>query len=101
MPAFFAEVIGTFALAYVVLNTATAKATAGNSNYGLAIGFTVMTMAFALGGVSGGAFNPAVAVGITQMHLVDSMHLWLYFVANLGAGALAALVFKFVNPDDK
>ena len=52
-----------------------------------------MTMAFALGGVSGGAFNPAVAVGITQMHLVDSMHLWLYFVANLGAGALAALVF--------
>ena len=101
VPAFVAEVIGTFALAYVVLNTATAKATAGNSNYGLAIGFTVMTMAFALGGISGGAFNPAVAVGITQMHLVDSMHLWLYFVANLGAGALAALVFKFVNPDDK
>jgi glycerol uptake facilitator-like aquaporin len=46
-------------------------------------------------------FNPAVAVGITKMHLVDSMHLRLYFVANLGAGALAALVFKFVNPEDK
>ena len=101
VPALIAELVGTFALAYVVLNVATAKATAGNSNYGLAIGFTVTTMAFALGGVSGGAFNPAVAVGITQMHLVDSMHLWLYFVANLGAGALAALVFKFVNPDDK
>ena len=101
VPALIAELVGTFALAYVVLNVATAKATAGNSNYGLAIGFTVTTMAFALGGISGGAFNPAVAVGITKMHLVDSMHLWLYFVANLGAGALAALVFKFVNPEDK
>src|SRR5258707_7950149 len=61
-PALVAELIGTFALAYVVLNTATAKGTAGNSNYGLAIGFTVATMAFALGAISGGAFNPAVAV---------------------------------------
>lgn len=101
VPALIAELVGTFALCYVVLNVATARATAGNSNYGLAIGFTVMTMAYALGGVSGGAFNPAVAVGITRMHLVDSMHLWLYFMADLGAGALAALVFKFVNPDDK
>ena len=101
IPALIAELVGTFALCYVVLNVATAKATAGNSNYGLAIGFTVMTMAFALGGISGGAFNPAVAVGITRMHLVDSAHLWLYLFANLGAGALAALVFKFVNPDDK
>jgi len=101
VPALIAELVGAFALCYVVLNVATAKATAGNSNYGLAIGFTVMTMAFALGGISGGAFNPAVAVGITRMHLVDSANLWLYFTANLGAGALAALVFKFVNPDDK
>jgi aquaporin Z len=44
-------------------------ATAGNSYCGLAIGFTVTTMAFALGGISGGAFNPAVAVGVTVMHL--------------------------------
>ena len=85
----------------MVLNVATSKGTAGNSFYGLAIGFTVVTMAFALGGVSGGAFNPAVAVGITQMHLVDTMHLWLYFTADLGAGALAALVFKFINPEDR
>jgi len=101
VPALIAELVGTFALCYVVLNVATAKATAGNSNYGLAIGFTVMTMAFALGGISGGAFNPAVAVGITRMHLVDAGNLWLYFIANLGAGALAALVFKLVNPEDK
>jgi len=100
IPSLIAEFIGTFALAYVVLNVATAKATAGNSNYGLAIGFTVMTMAFALGGISGGAFNPAVAVGITIMHLAKASNLWIYLVANLAAGAFAALTFRFVNPDD-
>jgi len=100
-PALIAELVGTFALAYVVLNTATAKATSGNSYYGLAIGFTVMTMAFAFGGVSGGAFNPAVAVGITVMHLAKAANLWLYLVANFAAGALAAIAFKFINPEDR
>jgi aquaporin Z len=100
-PALVAEFVGTFALAYVVLNVATAKATSGNSFYGLAIGFTVAAMAFALGGISGGAFNPAVATGITVMHIEKAANLWIYLVANFSAAALAATVFKFVNPDDK
>jgi aquaporin Z len=100
-PSLIAELVGTFALAYVVLNTATAKATSGNSYYGLAIGFTVMVMAFAFGGVSGGAFNPAVAVGITVMHLAKAANLWIYLVANFAAGALAAATFRFINPEDK
>jgi aquaporin Z len=100
-PALIAELVGTFALAYVVLNVATAKATSGNSYYGLAIGFTLTTMAFALGGISGGAFNPAVAVGITVMHLAKVSNLWIYLTANLAAGALAAFTFRFINPDDK
>jgi aquaporin Z len=99
--AFIAELVGTFALCYVVLNVATAKATAGNSNYGLAIGFTVMTMAFALGGISGGAFNPAVAVGITVMHLAKAANIWLYLAGNFGAAVVAALAFRFINPEDK
>ncbi len=100
-PALLAETLGTFALAYVVLNVATAKGTAGNSNYGLAIGFTVMTMAFALGGISGGAFNPAVATGITVMKLEKVGNFWIYLAGNFGGGALAALAFKFINPEDK
>jgi aquaporin Z len=100
-PALIAELVGTFALAYVVLNTATAKATSGNSYYGLAIGFTLMVMVFAFGNVSGGAFNPAVAVGITVMHLAKAVNLWIYLVANFAAGALAAMAFKFINPEDK
>src|SRR5690242_13797677 len=68
-PALLAEFLFTFALVYVVLNSATAKANAGNSFYGLAIGFTVMTGAFSVGSISGAAFNPAVAVGISVMGL--------------------------------
>jgi aquaporin Z len=101
VPALLAELIGTFALVYVVLNVATAKGTAGNLFYGLAIGFTVTAMAFALGGVSGGAFNPAVAVGITLMHLADAANIWIYLVANFSAALIAALTFKFINPEDK
>lgn len=101
VPALVAELIGTFALCYVVLNVATAKATAGNSYFGLAIGFTVVTMAFALGGVSGGAFNPAIATGITVMHIEKITNLWIYLVANFAGGALAAVAFRFINPEDK
>jgi aquaporin Z len=100
-PSLLAEFLGTFALAYVVLNVATAKGTAGNSNYGLAIGFTVTVMAYALGGISGGAFNPAVAFGIVRMHLTSLDSGWIYLLGNLSGGALAAAAFKFINPEDK
>ena len=56
--ALLVEFLFTFALCYVVLNVANAKRTSGNSFYGLAMGFTVLIGAFAVGGVSGGAFNP-------------------------------------------
>lgn len=100
-PAFFAELLFTFALVYVVLNVATAKGTSGNSFYGLAIGFTVMTGAFAVGGVSGGAFNPAVAVGIGVMGLVSMTSIWIHVIADLLGGAAAAAVFRTINPGDK
>jgi len=99
--AFLAEVLFTFALAFVVLNVATAKGTAGNSFYGLAIGMTVMSGAFAVGHISGGVFNPAVAVGITVMGLSGVGSIWIYLAANFLGSAAAALAFKFVNPGDK
>jgi aquaporin Z len=99
--ALVAEFLYTFALCYVVLNVATAKANANNSFYGLAIGFTVLTGAFAVGGISGGAFNPAVAVGITIMKLTAVANLWIYLAADFAGGALAAIVFKIINPEDK
>ena len=99
-PALVAEFLFTFALVYVVLNSATAKANAGNSFYGMAIGFTVMTGAFAVGSVSSAAFNPAVAIGISIMGLSAWSNIWIYLLANLSAGFAAASVFKFLNPAD-
>jgi aquaporin Z len=98
------ETLFTFALALVVLNSATASKTAGNSFYGLAIGFTVMVGAFVGGPISGGAFNPAVGSGPIIVEVVGGKqsldHLWLYLVGPFAGGACAALVFKVQNPGD-
>jgi aquaporin Z len=101
VPALLAEFLFTFALVYVVLNTATAKGTSGNSFYGLAIGFTVMVGAFSVGNISGGAFNPAVAVGISVMGLSSWSNIWIYLVADFAGGAVAARAFKALNPADR
>jgi len=95
--AFLAEFLFTFALVYVVLNVATAKATDGNSYFGLAIGFTVLAGAFAVGRVSGAAFNPAVAIGASIVGQLQWSSLWLYLASELLAGAAAAFVFKALN----
>ena len=92
------EFLFTFALCYVVLNVATARGTEGNSFYGLAIGFTVATGAFAVGAISGGAFNPAVAVGASLMGMFNWSHIWIYVLANLLGGAAAAGAFRIIEP---
>src|SRR5437879_7097293 len=97
-PALLAEFLFTFALVYVVLNTATAEGTSGNSFYGLAIGMTVMTGAFAVGDISGGVFNPAVAAGISVLGVSSWSNLWIYLVATFVAAAIAAFVFNLINP---
>ncbi len=96
-PAFVAEFLFTFALCWVVLNVATSKATAGNSFYGLAIGMTVMTGAFAVGGVSGGAFNPAVATGISLMGLSFWSNYWVLLAGELAGAVAAATAYRVVN----
>ncbi len=99
-----AEALFTFALTLVILNVATAKATEGNSYYGLAIGFTVLSGSVAVGDISGGAFNPAVGTGPilidTLMGNGSMTNLWLYWVGPMIGGALAAVAFKIQNPDD-
>jgi aquaporin Z len=91
------EFIFTFALAYVVLNVATAKGTAGNSFYGLAIGFTVIVGAISVGWISGGAFNPAIALGATVFGAFKWSHIWIYLVAEFLGGAASAGAFLFIQ----
>ena len=95
-----AEFLFTFALCYVVLNVALCKGTAGNSFYGLAIGSTVMVGAFAVGPISGGAFNPAVATGLTMMSVFKVQYVWVHILADLAGGLAAGGLFRFLYPDD-
>ncbi len=96
--ALLVELLFTFALCLVVLNTAMHPKTTGNSYYGLAIGFTVLVGVVAGGPISGGAFNPAVGVGPILVHAAAGegglSNLLLYIVAPLVGGFLAAIVFR-------
>ena len=101
LAAFVVELLFTFALCYVVLNVATSKDHPTNSFYGLAIGFTVLAGAVAVGGISGGAFNPAVTFAGAVMGIFAWPTLWVYLLAQIIAGAAAGLTFLALNPDDK
>ena len=94
------EAIFTFALMLVILNVATHPKTAGNSYYGLAIGFTIMAAAFAGGGISGGVYNPAVGTGpiLVDVILGDGKtlaNLWYYFVGPIFGAMAATCVYEF------
>ena len=94
------EFLFTFALCWVVLNAATARGTAGNSFYGLAIGFTVLTGAYAVGALSGGAFNPAVVIGAAVMGLLAWSGIWIHLIGNILGAVVAAYAFRFLSPED-
>lgn len=100
IPALLSELVGTFALTWVILNVATAKALEGNSFYGIAIGLTLTALIYTLGSVSNSIFNPAAAIATCIVQFNAWNNLWIYLVGNLIGGALAALVFKYVGQDD-
>ena len=92
------EFLFTFALAWVVLHVATARGTDGNSFYGLAIGFTVVTGALAVGGISGGAFNPAIALGGMVTGLFEWSNIWIYLARGLCRGGRRCLCVPLRPP---
>jgi len=99
MAAVVAEIIGTFALVFVVLNVASSPNTANNQYYGLAIGFTVVGMAYAVGPVSGGAFNPAVALGLSVFEKLDWSSVWIYVIGPVTGASFAAVLYKLLRMD--
>jgi aquaporin Z len=94
--AILAEVIGSFAMVFVILNVATAKALEGNSFYGLAIAFVVTGMIYTLGSVSGSVFNPAVALAMCLAQLSNWAVIWIYLVGSFGGAVLAAFVYRYI-----
>ncbi len=95
------EIIFTFALASVVLHVATSEETKGNQYYGLAIGLTVMAGAFVGGPISGGVYNPAVAIGPMLVDIknvtTNLPNLFMYLVGPVTGAALAAVVYNYVH----
>jgi aquaporin Z len=100
-PAFLVEALWTLVLVYVVLNVATSKDHPNNSFYGLAIGSTVFVGAVAVGAVSGGGFNPAIALGLAVTGHFAWGSYWLYFIAPIVGAVIAALIFRVLNTHDK
>jgi aquaporin Z len=101
LAALLVEALFTFALAFVMLNVATSKSNPNNSFYGLAIGFTVTAGAIAVGRVSGAAFNPAVAIGMSVLGLIPWSTVGLYLIVQLLAGAVAGYAFLALNPAER
>jgi glycerol uptake facilitator-like aquaporin len=102
--AFIGEAIFTGCLVTVVLHVACAKKQANNGYYGLAIGMCVLSAAYAVGGISGGSFNPMIATSLQLVkcfsgYCMPLMNIWLYWAAP-GAGALgASILFKMIQPE--
>lgn len=97
--ALLAELLFTFALAFVVLSTVTSMKRDEHCIRGLAIGITLMASAYAITGISGAALNPAVAAGMSVMGLSIWSTIWIFLVANFAGGALAAIVHRVIYPE--
>jgi len=95
------EILYTFMLCFVVLNVAATKKVKGNQYYGLAIGFVIVAGAYGAGSVSGGCFNPAVALGIEASSFGRGGG-WsiVYILCEFLGAALAAGLFRVVRPDE-
>jgi len=97
VPALIAEFLGTLLYVYVYLNMFTTRRTSGNTYFGIAIGLAYVASLYTFQSVSQGAFNPAVALGITMANLTSWSSMWIFLVANFGGGVAAAFLAQYVN----
>jgi aquaporin Z len=97
---FITEFVFTFMLSYVMLQVMTSSKTAGNAYYGIAIGLTVVAGSYAAAPISGAEFNPAVASAGSVMGLISAGDLWLCLGASFIGGAIAAIVYRFMSPEE-
>ncbi|MBP1844976.1 aquaporin Z [Rhizobium petrolearium] len=98
---FAAEFLGTFWLVFGGCGSAVVAAAFPDLGIGfvgvaLAFGLTVLTMAFAVGGISGGHFNPAVSVGLTVAGRLPASNLLQYVVAQVLGGIVAGFVLYLI-----
>ncbi len=100
-----AEFVGTFWLVFGGVGSAVFSAAFPNLGIGflgvaLAFGLTVLTMAYAIGHISGAHLNPAVSVGLVAGRRLPVSDLWAYIVAQV-AGAIVAAAVLYVIASGK
>ena len=91
-----AEAIGTFTLVSAVLGAALISGNAAGLGVALAVGIAVMGMAYAMGPISGGHFNPAVTLGLVAAGRFKTSDVIPYWLAQIVGGVASALFFAFV-----
>jgi aquaporin Z len=96
-----AEFIGTFWLVFggcgsAVLAAGVADVGIGWLGVSLAFGLTVLTMAYAVGHISGGHFNPAVSLGLMVAGKFDAKDLIPYWIAQVAGALVAGLALYMV-----
>ena len=98
------EILFTFILCSVILVVATSRKFKGNYIYGLAIGLALASGAYAGGSISGGAYNPAVALGPMIFKSFTEgygfSNLIIYLIGPFAGAIFAAWTFKYLNPED-
>jgi aquaporin Z len=92
--ALVAELLFTFALAYVILNVATTESTSGNGYYGAAIALVVLAGAITVGSISLASFNPAVTSALIVSGKLTIADSWMHFVPQFVGAVLATYVYK-------
>src|SRR5438309_11978345 len=94
MPAFVAELIGTFLLVFFICGFISVASAGGFDLAGLALAhaFVLMVLVYALGGASGAHFNPAVTFALWSIKKISAPNALVYVVMQLVGGILGALV---------
>jgi aquaporin Z len=96
-----AEFLGTFWLTFggcgsAVLAAAFPQLGIGFAGVALAFGLTVLTMAYAVGHISGGHFNPAVTLGLWTAGRCANRHVLPYMIAQVAGAIVAGAVLYFI-----
>lgn len=104
LPAFAAELIGTFLLVFFICGVLSVSAASGGpgldlAGLGLAHAFVLMVLIFALGGTSGAHFNPAVTAALWTIRKINTRNALVYVVCQLVGGILGALLVLLLFHD--
>lgn len=90
------EFLGAFALVYVYLSTSAAEKEGGK----LAVGILIVALTAVFAKISGGFFNPVLAVGAAISGLISWGNMLLFGMCHFLAGAAASTVYSLMMNDE-